>query len=175
MPFNRSTFLLAPAIILLATPASWSGDIDRVEDFLETVSDSDGLTLCLEPHYPPGDCSAARFTEGVRYNWVHAVDVRSNERISLIHDTQRNGSSPVFHSTIPGYGPMRFAEPPDDIWCMPEYRIDATPRYHARIAGFSERGANPSGQALARYGLYLVSETQERCETLLRLGRDLLH
>jgi hypothetical protein len=166
--------MTALSLSLLAAPASQAGDIERVESFLNTVTVTHSLSLCLEPHYPPGDCSPARFTEGVRYNWVHAQDVRSNERISLIHDTQRNGSSPVFHSTIPGYGPMRFSGPEPDAWCMPEYRVDAPQRFHARIAGFAERGRNPSGRPLASYGLYIVAETEERCQTALGLGRDLL-
>lgn len=166
--------LLVAAGLALVPNAALAADIEHVETYLGQISDDRALTLCREPFYPPGECRPARFTEGVRYNWVQSSDARSNELISLIHDANRNGSTPVFHSTIPGYGPMRITEPGDEAWCMPEFSGSGTERFHARIAGFRERGNNPSGRPLARYGLYLVAESEAECEALLELGRSLL-
>lgn len=172
------TFLSAFIIATLLTGglprSAVAGDIESVEQFLNAVHEERALALCREPFYPPGDCRPARFTEGVRYNWVHSSDARSNEFLALIHDTQRNGSSPVFHSTIPGYDAMRLSRTDPEAWCMPEYSGAGALKYHARIGGFRESGRNPSGRPLARYGLYLVAETETKCLELLDLGRQLL-
>jgi hypothetical protein len=154
--------------------AAHATDIDAVEQFMEQVTRDGHLQLCHEPFFPPGDCGLARFTTGMRYHWVHATDSRSNENLAMIHDNQRSGSAPVFHSAIPGYGAMRFGGLDADAWCMPEERLALPRRYHARIAGFSEDGHFRGSRELASYGLYLVADTEEACRNLIAAGRRIL-
>tara|TARA_R110002073_G_scaffold23696_1_gene80690 strand:- start:13951 stop:14484 length:534 start_codon:yes stop_codon:yes gene_type:complete len=156
-----------------AAPAAAS-DIVQLEAFFGRAEPLAQLQLCREPFYPPGECRAARFTQGVRYNWLHAADAMSNERLSLVHDEERNGHSAVFHSTLPGYGPMRFAAPGEDVWCMPEWRPDQPSRYHARLAGFREHEERGDPRIAAQYGLYFVLDSEAGCDALLRTARDML-
>lgn len=174
-PFSPVAILTALAFLIIpAAGSAQAADIEAVERFMDQVTRDGHLQLCHEPFYPPGDCGNARFTKGMRYHWIHAIDARSNENLALIHDNQRNGSTPIFHSAIPGYGTLRFQRLSDEIWCMPEERLNLPRRFHARIAGFMENGYFQGSIELASYGLYVVADTEEKCHALLAAGHRLL-
>lgn len=161
------------AIATFPAPAA-ATDIVQLEAFFNRAKGLARLQLCREPFYPPGECRPARFTQGVRYNWLHASDAISNERLSVVHDEERNGHSAIFHSTLPGYGPMRFSAPGEDIWCMPEWRPDQRSLYHARLAGFREDEESGDTRIAAQYGLYVVLDSETGCEAMLAAARDML-
>jgi hypothetical protein len=172
----RSILLLPGILAGLAAlaPPAMATDIVQLETFFGRAAATAQLELCREPFYPPGECRPARFTQGVRYNWLHASDAMSNERLSLVHDAERSGHTAIFHSTIPGYGPMRFAAPGSEIWCMPEWRPDQSSRYHARLAGFREHDEAGDTRIAAQYGLYAVADSEAECGALLQTARDML-
>lgn len=164
----------ALASLAALTAPAMASDIVQLEAFFHHAAPIAQLQFCREPFYPPGDCRPARFTEGVRYNWLHSSDAVSNERLSLIHDEARSGQTAIFHSTIPGYGPMRFAAPSEEVWCMPDARLDLPTRYYARIAGFREHEEDGDARIAAQYGLYVVLDSEAGCEALLQTARERL-
>jgi hypothetical protein len=158
----------------IASSSTFAADVNQLEAYIDEVMRAGTLQLCREPFFPPGECRPARFTTGMRYHWIHSSDAQSNENLALIHDAQSSGTRAIFRSTIPGYGPMRINGIADDVWCMPEHRVEQSERFHARIAGFSEHESRNRRRSRASYGLYLVSASETQCQHLLARGRQLL-
>ena len=159
----------------VSTAAAAARDIEGVEALFDHVeAHSVPFQLCHEPFYPPGDCGPARFVDSMRYNWIHGIDPRSDERLSQLYDSRRTGDRAVFESIVPDYSGMRLDGVPEDARCLPEYTGDGVARHFLRLGGFREDAPPAGARPAARYGFYFIFEDAARCEDFLTRMRSWL-